>query len=166
MRPRPVAILGAALLLLPRPAAACSMFAEWWSPFAGPGHVGFVGTATPDTMRAGRGGYWYRSWLPFGGRSIHGQVVRVERLSPSADPALAEAVRRSGGRIVVVPWAYSTTCRRMRWERSARWLAPDTRGLFGASLRDRAHWADGVPTVDLRPVNPAYHGIPYSVPST
>lgn len=138
------------------------MFAEWWNPFAGPGHVGFVGTATPDTMRAGRGRYWYGSWLPFGGRSIHGQVVRVERLSPSADPALAEAVRRSGGRIVVVPWAYSTTCQRMRWEGSARWLAPDTRGLFGAWLRDRAHWADGVPTVDLRPGNPAYHGIPYT----
>ena len=161
MNSRPVVILATALLLAPRAVAACSLDPGWGGAFAWPGYVQFVGVATPDTMRAGRGGNWYRWWLPFGGRSIHGQVVRVERLASSADPALAAAVRRAGGRIVVVPWAHSNTCARMRWEWSARWLPDAARGLFVARLRDSEHWAGGVPTVDLSPAGLAYHGIPY-----
>jgi len=163
---RPVAALSlAALLLVPRAAAACAMIPFPTSPFRPPGVVYFVGAATPDTMRAGPGRTWHGGWLDRLGltprdRAIHGQVVRVRRLSPTADPALVAAVRRSGGRVVLVPWANSTTCARMRWNRSARWLPDTARGLFTAQLRDRRHWAGGIPTFDLSPHGEPYDGSP------
>ena len=156
------AALAGALLLAPRAVDACSLGAGWEGAYTGQGSVVFIGAATSDTMRAGQGRNWHLGWLPFGGRSIHGQVMRVERLASSTDPALAAAVRRSGGRVVVVPWTNTPACTRVRWEQSARWLDVGTRGLFVARLRDPKHWAGGVPTVDLNPSGGRYRGIPYT----
>ena len=158
-------MVASALLLAPRVTEACASIPFPTSAFRTEGVVSFVGVATPDTARAGPGATWHGGWLDRLGltprdRAIHGQVVRVRRLPPSAEPALVAAVRGSGGRVVLVPWANSTTCARMRWDRSARWLPDTAQGLFTARLRDRRHWAGGLPTFDLSPWGEPYDGSP------
>ena len=162
------ALLGA-LVLAPRVAAACSLASPWESSTRRPGRVEFLGAPTPDTVLAGAGA------MPSGsgpghlgptraGRAIHGQVVRVRRLSAAADPALAAAVKRAGGRVVLVPWDYGPDCSPLPWGRSARWLPDPVGGLFTAVPRDPAHWADGMPTFDLTPVFVPYTGAPAPEP--
>ena len=158
------ALLGA-LVLAPRMAAACSLASPWSNSTRRPERMNFLGAPTPDTVLAGAGA------MPPGsgpghlgptraGRPIHGQVVHVQRLSPTADPALAAAIERAGGRVVLVPWDYGPDCSPLPWGRSARWLADSARGLFAAAPRDPTHWANGIPTFDLTPVFVPYTGAP------
>ena len=157
---RPLAAaLVVGLLLAPRSLAACSPAVWWGDAFATAGRVPFIAVATPDTMRAGPGHRWHRGWLDFDDRPVHGQVMWVDRLVSSADPSLAAAVRRAGGRVVVVPRFMS--CRSGSWQESARWLDVGMRGLFVARLREPEHWAGGVPTFDLDPAGRRWHGVPY-----
>ena len=103
----------------------------------------FIGTALDTTVRAGPGAARVRA-----GASVHGQLVRVDRLTARADSALRRAVADAGGRVVVVPWGVGPMCEHLPRTLSAPWMAPGTHGLFFARLRDRAHWVAGVPTFD------------------
>ena len=158
------ALVGA-LLLTPRSAAACSLASPWGNSTWRPERVTFLGAPTRDTALAGAGavpsgvGPGHLGPTPIG-RPVHGQVVRVARLSPTAAPTLAAAIRRAGGRVVLVPWDYGPDCSPIRWGRSARWLPDAARGLFAAVPRDREHWAGGVPTFDVTPVFIPYTGRP------
>ena len=158
------ALLGV-LARAPREAVACSLASPGGSPTRRPERVTFLAAPTPDTVLAGAGaipsgtGPGHLGPTPVG-RPIHGQVVSVERLDSAADPALVAAVRRAGGRVVLVPWDYGPDCSPIPWGRSARWLADSARGLFAAVPRDPVHWAGGVPTFDVTPVFIPYTGRP------
>lgn len=138
----------------PRPATACSLVPTTRIPVARPAYVAFTGRATADTVAAGTGGLTY-TYAPghFGvstsAGSVYGQVVRVHRLAPNAPPAIGAAVRRAGGRVVLVPWDYDASCDPVPWARSARWLPDGVGGYFEARLRERAHWVGDVPTLDV-----------------
>lgn len=140
------ALLGA--LAVPTPAAACS---KAFTPFRLPTTATFVGAATADTVLAGAGAVRYTMAQGHHGpgygqaRPIHGQVVAVARLD-----ARTRALLPAGtARVVIVPWDYGPDCAPTLWARSFRWAAPGATGLFVAVLRDRAHWAGGVPTLDV-----------------
>jgi hypothetical protein len=130
---------------VPGAAHACS---KMFLPDRRGDHAFFVGTAGTDTVLAGLGTVRLRDGRGSAAR-VFGQTVVVERLPESAPRALAEAVRRAGGRVVLVPWAYGPDCRPLRWEGSARWLPPRRHGLYFARLRTREHWAGAVPTLDV-----------------
>ncbi len=145
-----IPLLGCAALLLSAPTAAraCSRagFPSWQTPDAA--HL--IATVGADTVAAGPGNVRYVVAMghfgPAGERSIYGQVVEVERIGGLAAHRLDPSVKR----VVLVPWDYGADCRTTPWTRSARWVRPGTRGLFTATLRDRAHWAGGLPTFDVR----------------
>ncbi len=133
------------LALAARPARACSMIPFSTARYPEVAHI--IGAAEGDTVQAGRGDVRAASdhrGTPAAG-AVWGQVVRVERLGGLA------AGRLPGGtdRVVLVPWSYGADCRTMDWVGSARWAPVGTRGLYTASLRDRAHWVGGVPTLDV-----------------
>ena len=144
-----IPVLGCAALLMvaPTTARACSKL-----PFLTvqmPRGVHLVGTVQADTVAAGPGDVRYAvsagHYGPARERPIYGQVVEIERIGGLAARGLAPAVKR----VVLVPWGYGPDCRPTPWTRSARWVAPGTRGLFTATLRDPAHWAGGLPTFDV-----------------
>lgn len=128
-----LSLLGCSALLLalaPDAAHACSV-AEY--PLAQePRSVHMIATAAPDTVAVGEHG-------------AHGQVVEVERIGGTAAGVLDPSVRR----VVLVAWDYDPRCNTIPWAGSARWMEPGTRGLVTALLRDRAHWAGGLPTLDV-----------------
>jgi hypothetical protein len=138
-------LLLALFAVLPRPAHACS---KVFLPEIRGDDAFFVGTAGTDTLPAGPGTVRLRAG-PGSAARFFGQTVKVDRLPPSTPAALVEAVRRAGGRVVLVPWAYTPDCRPVRWEGSARWLPAGRRGLYFARPRARAHWAGDVPTLDV-----------------
>lgn len=111
------------------------------------GSATLIATATADTLPAGPGGVRYEAdpRRPRAPREVYGQVVRVERLGSAA----ARALPPGTDRVVLVPWDLAPDCTRLPWSASARWLQPGARGLFNASLRDPAHWVDGLPTLDV-----------------
>lgn len=135
------------LALAPADARACSLSGfptvQW------PRGAHMIATVQPDTVEAGPGGVRYvvgpGHYGPAVDRAIHGQVVEVERIGGMAARELGPSVKR----VVLVPWDYGADCTPTPWARSARWVAPGTRGLFTATLRDRAHWAGGLPTFDV-----------------
>jgi hypothetical protein len=127
-------------------ARACSL--SGFPTSRSPDGVHFIATATADTLFAGPGAVRYEvapgHFGAPGDRTVYGQVVEVER----AGGATARVPGRFT-RAVVVPWDYGADCRPTPWTRSARWVEPGTRGLYVASLRDPAHWVDGIPTFDV-----------------
>lgn len=52
-------------------------------------------------------------------------------------------------RVIAVPWSHNQSCKPIPFERSVRWIADGTRGLFTAQLRPKAHWVSGVRTLDV-----------------
>ena len=140
------------------PAFACSK-GSFFGPLSG-GYAFFTATATPDTVLAGAGTVTFAAGARgghFGGdgqRSIHGQLVSADRIGGPAASGLPSGVTQ----VVVVPWDYDPGCRPLPWGRSARFVAPGTRGLYVAELRAQEHWAGGIPTFDLH--NPGH--LPYT----
>lgn len=118
------------LALAPDAARACSVTGYPLRQM--PRSVHLIATAAPDTVAVGEHG-------------AHGQVVEVERIGGAAAEALDPSVRR----VVLVAWGYDQRCNTIPWAGSARWAEPGTRGLFTALLRDRMHWAGGLPTLDV-----------------
>lgn len=130
---------------LPTGAHACSISRF---PVFG-GSKTMIATATADTLPAGPGGVRYEADPRRSGgaapREVYGQVVLVERLGSTAAAALPAGTDR----VVLVPWDLSPDCKLLLWMASARWMEPGKRGLFHGSLRDRANWVNGVPTLDV-----------------
>lgn len=130
-----------------RIAGACSMRAPW--AIRDTTMIGFIATADSDTLRSGPGAI--RAIVEPGhsgrgaAREIYGQRVRLDQLGGRARRALPVGSREA----VLVPWDFSAGCQPVAWNRSARWLAPGTQGLFRARLRARAQWVDDIPTFDL-----------------
>jgi hypothetical protein len=141
-------VASVALLLLGAvPAQACTK-----SGFTGQlqaNHAFFIGTATPEVVRAGAGpmeqGLLRRgvNWVLR--RFIRGQVVEVERIG---GPAAAHTSLQAG-RMVLVPWSFGADCEPERWTDDARWIDAGMRGFFIGELRDSAQWVDGMPTFDV-----------------
>jgi hypothetical protein len=130
---------------LPAAAHACSMSAF---PIFG-GSATLIAAATADTLPAGPGGVRYETDARRSGGPaprFYGQVVRVERLGSTAAAALPAGTER----VVLVPWDLGPDCRTLPWRASARWMEAGKRGFFHGTLRDRADWVDGVPTLDVR----------------
>ena len=151
---RRTAAVAVGVTLVPRTAIACSLVPTFATPVVDRSALAFVGRPTTDTVRAGRGavevgtgdGHFGR---PSASRVVHGQVVRVERLAPGVAPTVAAAVQTAGRRVVLVPWDYAADCQPVPWAGSARWLPTSAGGLFQGSLRDRVHWVEGLPTLDV-----------------
>lgn len=145
----PFAISAALALALPG-ARLCSRIPDPLPPYTGSVH--FIGVATADTVRAGAGAIRFRTsgghFGPGTARTIHGQRVRVTRLGRTASDEVRRAVE-AHGEVVLVPWDYGPDCYPVPWTRSARWMDAGTSGAFVARLRDRAHWVDGRPTLDV-----------------
>lgn len=136
-----------AMALAPAAAHACSL-SEF--PLAqGPGSAFLIVTTRADTVESGPAdvefAWGYSADQPEEPRAIYGQVADVERIGGAAARGLDPSVRR----VVLVPWGYRADCTTTAWSSSARWVEPGTRGVFTAALRDRAHWADGLPTFDI-----------------
>jgi hypothetical protein len=109
----------------------------------------FTGRATPvvaDATVRGAG-----EWLEqrFDG-SVPAYLFEVHQAGGT------DAVHVAGGRVMVVPWAYSADCSPMKW-RSEAWVEAGTTGLVYGQLRAPEYWVDGVPTIDMH--NP--YQLPY-----
>lgn len=135
--------------VLPLPAHACSLANPVGGPIRSSRVLSFIGRAASDTMLAGVGDMRVRHREGFDAGPVYGQVVRVERLSPAASPELRAALERAGGRVVLVPWDYMADCSPIQRRSGARWLADGASGLFEMRLRERAHWANDIPTLDV-----------------
>ena len=111
--------------------------------------VFFIGAAAPDTIRTGAGDMKWSTGTGHSGygqsRDIFGQLVQVEQLRGVSKDRLPAETKS----VVLVPWDYGADCRTIMWGKSARWVAPDTRAVFRATLRAREHWANGLPTLDV-----------------
>lgn len=121
----------------------------------------FIATSTDDSLPASGAPAWTADASD--GYVLKGpafsQLMRVERVSTHASPDLRKAIKSANNRVLVIPWAYGPDCRTATFEGSALWLSSGARALFGAGLRRRADWVDGVPTFDVgHPRN-----IPYPV---
>jgi hypothetical protein len=119
-----------------------------------PDRVAFIGTVDADTVLAGAGAQRYTTeqghYGPGTRHPIFGQTARVDRPERAASQALREAIATNPS-VVLVPWDFSASCEPVPWTRSARWLAPGTRGVFVGTLRERAHWVGDRPTLDVTP---------------
>lgn len=108
-----------------------------------------MGRATGDTARTGPGdvnygiadGHFGRA----GDRIIYGQTVDIETLSPVDQRLLPSGVKR----VVLVPWDYGADCSATPWTKSAQFIAPGRRGVYSATLRNKSHWLNGVPVLDV-----------------
>ncbi len=143
-----------ATMLTPRAASACSLIPTFRVPSVQSSALRFLGHATGDTVPVGTGRVRLGTGDGHLGRpaaygAIYGQVVRVERLAAEMSPTVSAAVRAASGRVVLVPWDYGADCRPLPWTQSARWLPDTVRGLYQGTLRDRAHWVAGLPTLDV-----------------
>jgi len=157
--PTAAAALVASLLTLgaASPAAACSkvpVSIQRWSEAT----VIFLGRATADTVRTGPEDVSYGitqgHFGPAGNRIIQGQLINVDSL-PSVDRKLLPAAVKQ---VVLVPWDYGADCSPTPWTRTARWIPPGTRGIYHAALRNKSHWLNGVPVLDV--YSPEY--VPYT----
>lgn len=110
--------------------------------------VFFIGSATSDTVRTGPGSTRYglgEGHSSYGrSRNVYGQVVRMEKVVGTSATRLPPGTQH----VVLVPWDYGPDCLTVIWGGSARWVAPGTRGVYEAKLRERKHWAD-IPTLDV-----------------
>lgn len=147
-------------LALPGGESLCSRIPDPLPPFAGSLHL--TGVATADTVAAGPGAVRYGlgggHFGPGTAGIVFGQRVRVARLARTASDDVRRAVE-AHGEVVLVPWDHGPGCRPVRWTRSARWMAAGTNGAFVAQLRERSHWVDGRPTLDVH----APQFVPYPV---
>jgi hypothetical protein len=138
-----------------RAEGACSLKAPSMIRLRFPGAVAFIGVGEPDTVLAGPGAVQYSTepghFGPGTQRAIYGQVVRVDRAERQLPDAFRKAIAEGDRTVVLVPWDYGADCRRVPWNRSARWLPPGSGGAFVAVMRDRAQWAAGRPTFDVIP---------------
>lgn len=148
-------IIGLAAILLAAtasPARGCSL-APWFSGGSRPDAVFFTGRPLADTLFAGPGSIRFTLEPGHSGRPrerpIHGQLVAVERLGAMATAELRRTVTEAGNRVVLVPWDYDAGCAPVPWPGSARWIPDHEAGLFVAALRDREHWVDDIPTLDV-----------------
>ena len=144
------ALLAALILLAPQLAAGqarCNKVT--FTITLGVADAFFTGRATADTLLAGAGGYG-----PEAPGGIYGQVVRVERMGGPA----AARLPASAGEVVVVPWDYDASCRRLPWRDGAGWAGPGTPAFYLAALRPQWQWVAGKPTFDLH--NPRH--LPYT----
>ncbi|MGV3710400.1 MAG: hypothetical protein ACO1Q7_16325 [Gemmatimonas sp.] len=110
--------------------------------------VNVIGTPTSDTVRAGPGDVRHVPPDVARGpstRDVYGQTVKVERIADYTRTMLPEGVRE----VVIVAWAYSSTCQPVISMGSARWLRTGMRGVYTAELRARSHWVNGVPVLDV-----------------
>ena len=119
----------------------------------------FIAISTNDSLPSARAHSW--SAQPNAENTFPGpaysQLMRVERLSTKAPRSLRQAIRSANNRVLVIPWSYGPDCRTATFEGSALWLPSGARALFGAVLRARAEWVDGVPTFDVgHPRNTPY----------
>ena len=135
-----------------QPLLACSL-APWWGSAYRPSGTVFLGRPLADTLEAGPGAVRYGLEPGHFGRpvdrTIYGQLVSVERLAAAVPAELRTSIRAAGDRVVLVPWDYDASCAAVPWARSARWLEGDERGVFEARLRDREHWVNDIPTLDV-----------------
>lgn len=109
-----------------------------------------VGAATADTILAGPGLVGRAlPWVPRPAPSVYGQLVHVDSLNGfGADRMERAFAERRSRAAVIVPWGYDPTCRTDFWMRSARWVTPDSSGLFNLRLRPESLWVAGRPTLD------------------
>ena len=148
-------VAGASVLSLVagQPLLACSLSAWFDEPYRPTGTL-FIGRALADTVAAGPGSIRYTLEEGHFGRpverTIHGQLISVERLAAAVPLELRNQIRAAGDRVVLVPWDYDAGCGPVPWARSARWVGAGERGVFEARLRDREHWAGDIPTFDVR----------------
>lgn len=109
-----------------------------------------VGTATADTVLAGPGSIG-RALLR-GARpepDVYGQLVRADTFDGIGASRVRTAFNALESRgVVIVPWGYGADCRPEFWRRSARWVTPDSSGLFSLYLRPDSLWVAGRPTFD------------------
>lgn len=141
------------IAISPSIAVACSMGPPWGRILYSPTTIYMIGSAMRDTLPAGSGDVEFgMSRGHFGNavaKPIFGQVVSVSQVSGRAPAAFRRAVAAHGDRVVLVPWDYGPDCSPVQWAGSARWMADTTSGLFGAVLRDKKHWVDEIPTLDV-----------------
>lgn len=133
-------------------AARCSLRYSVVPRYAG--QVWFLGSALADTVYAGPGtvaitGEGPGHAGPGGPGAFRGQLVQVERLEPRAPKEFAQAVRASGGQVVLVAWDYDAACQRLPRMARADWIRAGTRGLYQGTLRTRQEWAGRLPTLDV-----------------
>ena len=149
------ALLTAAMVVPQREARGeakpfCSLIPAWDSRGEGP-YV--LGTAKADTVAVSRparplheepGLRLDPTWVPYG------QVVEVARVGgPGADSLERVFARRGSRRVVVVPWAHTSSCETSPWNHASARFAPVGReALWTAELRPEEGWTDGMPTFD------------------
>lgn len=133
---------------LPAIAHACSKTPVTVQRFA-KSSLSFIGTAKSDTVQAGPGDVQYvvepGHFGPARNRVVYGQRVSVERVAEYARAMLPSGVRE----VVLIPWDYDAACRPTPWARSAKWMEPEVRGVYTATLRAESHWINGMPTLDV-----------------
>ena len=105
--------------------------------------------ATSDTVPTGPGDVKYvlapGHFGPAGDRPIYGLRLNVERIAGAARATIPSGTTR----VIVVPWDYDAACSPVPFTRSARWISAELRGVVRAELRDRRHWVNGEPTLDV-----------------
>jgi hypothetical protein len=111
--------------------------------------VFFTGTALPDTVLAGAGQVEWGTGPGHSGRGrsrrIYGQLVQIDQVRGLSATRLPPETNR----VVLVPWDYGPDCSTVIWGKSARWVTPENRVVFKATLRPRDDWANGLPTLDV-----------------
>ena len=99
-------------------------------------------------MLAGTGSVAFRVALghfgPATDRQVFGLAIDVERVVGPAKRRLPTRIAR----VLIVPWDYGADCQPTPYARSVRWVSEGTRGMFSATLRPKAEWVGGVPTLD------------------
>lgn len=131
-----------------RPADACSFqsvgIARGTTPY-------FVFVASQDTTAVPA--WSAKKDHPAETLSAFGQIVQITQFGEGAEPAesdVREALRRSKGRAVLVPWSVAPNCRTQGWGRSSyRWITSPVPAFVSAQVRPRSAWADGIPTFDV-----------------
>lgn len=135
-------------LLAAHPAYACSFrnvgIARGTAPY-------LVFVASPDTAPVP---VWTaKEKSPPETLSAFGQIVQITRFAEGTEPAspdVREALKRSNGRAVLVPWGYDPSCRTVGWGRASyRWITSSVPAFVSAQLRPQSAWADGIPTFDV-----------------
>jgi hypothetical protein len=108
-----------------------------------------LGRASADTVLAGAGSVVFRVAPghsgPAADRQIFALAIDVERVAGPAKRLLPTGVSR----VLMVPWDYGADCQPTPYARSVRWVPAGTRGMYTASLRPKAAWVGGVPTLDV-----------------
>jgi hypothetical protein len=135
-------------LLSAHPVHACSLqnvgIARQPAPY-------FVFVASPDT--ASVPAWAAKEDRPPQTLSAFGQIVQITRFAEGTEPAgpdVREALKRSNGRAVLVPWGYDPSCRTVGWGRASyRWVKSSMPAFVSAQLRPRSAWANGIPTFDV-----------------